>query len=198
MAKAPPDARTRILRAALDVAAADGIAALTNRRVAAKASVSLGSLTYHFPNQEELLRGALNLQVDDEVARLEAIADDFRARRPTPGELAREIQGLAARSADRPELLAEFELYLHSARDPALQSASARCFAAYEKIATAALAAFAVSRPDRHATAVVALMLGFGLMQLGSGRHDAAGLVEGLRAIVQGAQAGGKRIERAQ
>ena len=67
-----PETRERILRATLALLAEEGTAALSNRRIAAAADVSLGSLTYHFPSQASLLREALLLYVGEEVARLEA------------------------------------------------------------------------------------------------------------------------------
>lgn len=183
------DVRTRILRAAFDLIGAEGMGALTNRRIAAAAGISLGSLTYHFPSQDELLRASLALYVGEEVQRLEAIAAELRARRPGTRELGAEIRELASRTPDRPELIAELELHLHAARDPAVRSASRESFEAYEKVAAAALTAFGVPDPERHAVAVVALMMGVGIRQLGTGSRDPAGLVEGLWTIVLGARA---------
>lgn len=166
----------------------EGIAALSNRRIAAEAGVALGSLTYHFPSQAVLLRESLGLYVEEEVERLEAIAAEVRAARPDLERVAAEVQRLAADSAARPEQLAELELHLHAARDPDLQEASRRCFAAYEDVAIAALEALDVPDPARHAGAVVALMTGMSVQRQGTGRHDAAGLGDALLTIVRGAQ----------
>ncbi|GFN03069.1 hypothetical protein Smic_16250 [Streptomyces microflavus] len=54
-----PERRTRIIDAALRVIAADGIAGLSHRTVAAEADVPLGSTTYHFGSLDELLTAAL-------------------------------------------------------------------------------------------------------------------------------------------
>lgn len=189
-----PETRERILRAALELIGREGIAAVSNRRLAQAAGVSLGSLTYHFPSQATLLRESLFLYVGEEVARLEAIAARFRARRPHPSteEVAAEVQRIAASSTDRPEQVAELELHLRASRDPALQDASRRCFAAYEGVAAAALEAFGVPDAPRHAQAVVALMTGMGLQRLGGGAHDASGVAGALLTIVRGALAEGK------
>lgn len=181
--------RRRILRATFELIGREGIAALSNRRIAAEAGVSLGSLTYHFSSQTELLRESLGLYVEEEVARLQTIAADLRARRPSREQIAAEVQQIAAASADRPERIAELELHLHAARDPALQDASRRCFAAYEGVAAAALAGLRVPDPARHARAVVALMTGMSIQRQGTGHNDAVGLVEALRTIVRGARA---------
>jgi AcrR family transcriptional regulator len=192
-----PETRERILRAALELIGREGIAAVSNRRLAQAAGVSLGSLTYHFPSQATLLRESLFLYVGEEVARLEAIAAGFRARRPHPSteEVAAEVQRIAAGSADRPEQVAELELHLRASRDPALQDASRRCFAAYEGVAAAALEAFGVPDASRHARAVVALMTGMGLQRLGAGVHDASGVADALLTIVRGALAEGKAAD---
>ncbi len=189
-----PDTRLRILRTTLELIGREGIAALSNRRIAAEAGVSLGSLTYHFPSQDSLLRESLLLYVGEEVARLEAIAAGLRARRPHPssGEIAAEVQRVVAESADRPEQIAELELHLQAARDPELQEASRRCFAAYQGLAAAALEALGVPDATRHARAVVALMYGMGLQRLGTGRLDADGVTDALFTIVRGAIAEGK------
>jgi DNA-binding transcriptional regulator YbjK len=181
-------AREHILRATFELIGREGIVALSNRRIAAEAGVALGSLTYHFPSQAELLRESLGLYVEEEVARLEAIAAELRAGCPSPEQVAAEVQRLAAETADRSEQLAELELHLHAARDPALHEASRRCFAAYEEVAAAALEALDVPDPARHARAIVALMTGMSVQRQGTGRHDAAGLADALLTIVRGAR----------
>lgn len=156
------------------------------------AGVSLGSLTYHFPSQALLLRECLLLYVGEEVARLEAVADGLRNRDPRPslGEVAAEVQRFAAESADRPEqAAAELELHLRASREPELQEASRRCFAAYEGVASAALEALGVAEPVRHAHTVVALTTGLSIQRLGTGENDAAGTVSALMTILRGAYA---------
>ena len=131
--------------------------------------------------------------MEEEVDRLEKIAEGLRSRRPPPsrGEIAAEVQRIASQSVDRPEQLAELELHLRVSRDPALQDASRRCFAAYEALAVAALEALGVPDASRHAATVVALLTGMGVQRLGSGGHDAAGTAAALSTIVRGALAEG-------
>lgn len=183
---AASDTRERILRITLELIGREGIGAITNRRVAAAAGVSLGSLTYHFSSQVELLRDSLLLFVGEEVVRLEGIAADLRRRRPSVEQVADEVEQIVGESSNLQQL-AEAELHLRAARDPALQDASRRCFEAYEGVAEAALEMLSVPEADRHARAIVALMYGFALRRLGSGEEDSAGLAEALLAIVRGA-----------
>jgi AcrR family transcriptional regulator len=186
-AKATSSARDRILDAVIEVIAERGIGSVSNRRVAAVASVSLGSLTYHFPSQEQLLREALRRYVGAEIGRIELAAEGIRDRDLGPEQLGAEIERLTALAAGGPGLLAELELHLYAARDPELQEASAECFEAYERLAEAAMRALGVPEPERHRAHVVNLMMGTGLKQIGTGRHDGDGLGDALQTIAQGA-----------
>jgi len=182
-----PDTRERILRTTLRLIGEHGIGEVSNRAIAAAAGVSLGSLTYHFPSQSQLLREALLLYVGEEVSRLRAIAAQLRASQPTLEQAAREVQRIVEGSTDRLEQVAELELHLHASRDPELHDASRRCFAAYEDLAAAVLEALHVPDPARHARTVVALMCGLGLRRLGTGSRDASGTADALLTIVRGA-----------
>jgi DNA-binding transcriptional regulator YbjK len=189
------DTRARILHATLRVIAVGGIGAVSNRRVAAEAGVALGSLTYHFRSQTDLLRDSLLLYAEEEVARLEALAAELRtgtdaAGGPSAEQAAAVVEQVAARDAGRPEEIAELELHLHASRDPELHDASRRCFAAYEEFAAAALAALGVPEPARHARTVVALLCGLGVRRLGTGEHHAAGTADALLTVVRGAVGG--------
>jgi DNA-binding transcriptional regulator YbjK len=183
---AGPGVRERILRATLELIAADGVGAVTNRRVAATAGVSLGSLTYHFATQTQLLHESLLLYVEEETARREAIARDLATREPSVEEVAREIERMAAAAADIPNQIAELELHLHAARDPELREASRRCFEAHEQIAAAALRALDVPASELSAATVVALMTGLAVRRLAGGGHDAHGTSEALLLLVRG------------
>src|SRR5262249_3328991 len=138
------DTRERILRTTLDLIGREGIAAVTNRRVAEAAEVSLGSLTYHFDSQLDLLRESLMLMRGEEVTRLEGIAAELRRARPGIEQVALEVERVARESPRRIQELAEIELHLQAARDRKLSDASRRCFVAYEEVAVAALEALQV------------------------------------------------------
>jgi TetR/AcrR family transcriptional regulator, regulator of biofilm formation and stress response len=181
------DTRERILRATLRLIGEEGIGAISNRRIAAASQVALGSLTYHFPSQTRLLREALLLYVHEEVERMRQIAAELRLTGPSAASAAAEVERIVARSSSRLEEIAELELHLQASRDPELQDASERCFAAYEELAAAALGSLGVPDPQRHARAVVAVMCGLGVRRLGSGRGDAEGTADALLTIVAGA-----------
>ncbi len=56
-----PERRERIMRATLDVIAEQGTQGVTHRRVAARADVPLGSMTYHFAGMDDLLQHSFSL-----------------------------------------------------------------------------------------------------------------------------------------
>jgi TetR/AcrR family transcriptional regulator, regulator of biofilm formation and stress response len=183
-----PGARERILRATLALIADGGIAAVTNRRVASSAAVSLGSLTYHFDSQTQLLRESLLLYVEEETTRRQQVARDLAREEPGVERVAEAVAQLAAMPADVPRQIAELELHLHAARDPQLREASQRCFAAHEQIATAALTAVGIPNSELHAATVVALMTGLAVRRLAAGGGHAEETSEALLALVRGLQ----------
>jgi AcrR family transcriptional regulator len=180
--------RERILRATLELIAEGGVAGVTNRRVAASAGVSLGSLTYHFTSQTQLLRESLLLYVEEETTRRERIALDLAGEKPGVEQVAEAIERLVAIPSDIPRQIAELELHLHAARDPELREASQRCFDAHEQIAAAALSSLGLPDAELHAPIVVALMTGLAVRRLAGGGRDAQGTSEALLALVRGLQ----------
>lgn len=113
-----PGRRDRIIDACIDVIADSGVDGTSHRRVAERAGVPLGSMTYHFSGRDELLREAF--------ARFTgAMADRFVARldRVEPGDR----EGGVAAVVDiilrevfpnRRSLVLTHELYTLAARDP--------------------------------------------------------------------------------
>src|SRR4051812_11736419 len=74
-AQASARVREAIIVAAVRVVAREGVAAVTHRRIADEAGVSLSSTTWHFATKAEILEGALQWTAAAEVARIAAIAD---------------------------------------------------------------------------------------------------------------------------
>jgi len=178
--------RERMLRATLKLIADGGVAAVTNRRVASTAGVSLGSLTYHFASQAQLLRESLLLHVEEETARRKRIARELAEENPGVQQAAEAVERLVAVPSEIPQQIAELELHLQAARDPELREASQRCFEAHEQIASAALGALGIRDGKRHAPAVVALMTGLAVRRLAAGGEDAQGTADALLSLVSG------------
>jgi AcrR family transcriptional regulator len=182
---APETARDRILRATLRLIGEQGIGAVTNRAVARAAGVSLGSLTYHFPSQPDLLRESLSRFVDEDTRRITAHVDRLGAI--DADQAAEEVEKAVIAFADGPEQIAGLELHLHATRDPAVREAVARSVAAYDGLAAAVLTALGIPEAERHAPAVVALLYGLAVRRLSTGDLSGSGTADAIRLLLYGA-----------
>ncbi|MFC7450711.1 TetR/AcrR family transcriptional regulator [Rhodococcus daqingensis] len=161
--------RERILAAVLHIIGTDGIAAVTNRRIAAQAEVSLGSITYHFPSQTDLLRDALLGFVTDETARLTDLAEQYRDKGLSLQDAAALTEQVVRDLAFDAERMAPFELYIQAGRDPALRAAADQCFAAYDTLTVTILEALGVPNAATVAPPMVATIAGLQLRRLATG-----------------------------
>ncbi|MGW7367841.1 TetR/AcrR family transcriptional regulator [Streptomyces sp. NPDC054841] len=181
-----PPTRRRIIGAVLRIIGQDGIAAVTNRRIAKEAGVSLGSVTYHFTSQHELLRESLLHFVREETRRLTELADAGEA----DGVDLDGAAALAGQVADGTvfdsEHIAPFELYIQAGRDERLREAAAECFTAYDRLAAQILTALGVPDAERLAATTVALVTGLQLRRLATG-SPAEDLADALLLLVRGA-----------
>ena len=159
--------RERILGATLAVIGRSGIGAVTHRSVAEEAGVPLGSLTYWFGTKDDLLREALRRFVADEAARLRGIADELEAG-ADPALIAERYAAVLEGNTG-PEQIAQFELYLEAARNPALRDIAQESFRAYEEVAVAALRAAGIEDAEVMAPLFVSLADGLGLRRTASG-----------------------------
>ncbi|MFG3254862.1 TetR/AcrR family transcriptional regulator [Streptomyces sp. NPDC048172] len=111
-----PKRRDRIIDAALDLIAEEGLARVSHRRIAARAGVPLGSMTYHFGGIDELVREAFRRFTDHMVAvfdaHLAAPADRDEAR-----EAVADLVHLMSEGSQRDLVLTQ-ELYTLAARQP--------------------------------------------------------------------------------
>ncbi|MGW8378526.1 TetR family transcriptional regulator [Streptomyces sp. ODS28] len=166
---APSAARARIVEAVLRIIGEDGVAGVTNRRIAREAGVSLGSVTYHFATQHELLRESLLQFVSEETRRFTELAEESTAEGigvDGAAELAGQVAGGTAFDSRH---IAPFELYVQAGRDERLRAAAGECFAAYDRVAERVLSGLGVPDAERLAPAVVALVFGQQLRRLATG-----------------------------
>jgi DNA-binding transcriptional regulator YbjK len=178
-----PSVRERIVQAVLRIVGQDGVAAVTNRRIASEAGVSLGSVTYHFATQQDLLRESLRFFVEAETRRFTGLAAQLCRAPMTLAEAGEVVRETAASTLFDNEHIAPFELYILAGRDPELRDAAAECFAAYDELAASVLGTLAVPDAERLAAPTVALVLGQQLRRLATGA-DADDLVEALLVLV--------------
>ncbi|MCT2591521.1 TetR family transcriptional regulator [Streptomyces sp. N2-109] len=111
-----PQRRERILAATLDLVAEEGVAGVSHRKIAARAGVPLGSMTYHFSGIDQLLREAFRRFTDHLVELfdtcLSAPADRDQARAAV-ADLIHTLSG-----GSRRDLVLTQELYTLAARQP--------------------------------------------------------------------------------
>ncbi|TXS57528.1 TetR/AcrR family transcriptional regulator [Streptomyces sp. t39] len=176
--------RQRIIEAVLHLIRRDGVAAVTNRLIAEEAGVSLGSVTYHFATQHELLREALLHFARDESRRFTALSEEYTGADTTGGEVltGRGGDGAAPACGD----IATFALYVEAGRDERLRPAAAEAFTAYDRLAARILAGLGVPDPEPHAAAAVALVMGLHLRRLATGSPEEA-LVDAVLLLARGA-----------
>lgn len=183
----PAGTRQSIIDALLRIIARDGIAGVTNRRIAKEADVSLGSVTYHFETQHDLLREGLLYFVAAETRRFTRLADSCQAQEIDVDVAAATVGQLAGGESAGSTDLAPFEMYVQAGRDERLRAAATECFAVYDLLATRVLAGLGVPDAERLAGTVVALVLGLRLRGLATG-SPVEELADGLMLVIRGAR----------
>lgn len=111
-----PERRARIIEAALELIAEEGVAGTSHRKVATRADVPLGSMTYHFASMDELLREAFS-RFSSQVSarfehRLDGVRDVEQARQAVADIVHVDV------FATREDLVLTHELYALAARHP--------------------------------------------------------------------------------
>jgi DNA-binding transcriptional regulator YbjK len=81
-AEASEQVRDAIVAATVEIVARDGVAAVTHRRVADRAGVSLSSTTWHFASKEDILEAALRWTAQREIERVGEMAERIAASSP--------------------------------------------------------------------------------------------------------------------
>ncbi|POH59028.1 TetR family transcriptional regulator [Arthrobacter glacialis] len=111
-----PDRRANISAAALDVVAKHGVAGATYRKIAERAGVSLGSLTYHFESLDELLGEAFttlaNRTANGFDAAMAEVGDEAAARDAVVSLITGELLN------DSRTMVLSYELYALATRRP--------------------------------------------------------------------------------
>jgi DNA-binding transcriptional regulator YbjK len=181
--------RDRILRAVLVLIAENGIGALSHRQIAGEAGVSLGTLSYHFPDRVGLLRESLRLFASEEVARIETVGLGLRSGEHGLDDLGGLVVQAMAGAADVAQVVAQFELYLHVTRDADLREAVTECQRAYDALAEEALRLIGVHDPAGIAPLVVSMVDGLALRRVLTGEENSAMLTRAFLLIASGAQA---------
>ena len=157
--------RQLILRSTMEVIAAEGLDAVTHRRVAEVADISFGSITYWFETRRSLIDAAFRSYLDH----LSSLIDDLEGELTvdSPEGLRDLLVALDARLFQEPGLvLGGYELILAAARDHELAAA----FVAWERLVLGRLAealeTLGASRPFESGRTLLQLIRGNGLDRL--------------------------------
>lgn len=179
--------RLHLLDAAVRLIGRGGIAAVDHRAIAAEAGVPLGSTTYYFASKDEMVSEALAHVADREAARIGAALEggllDTGAD-ALPERLADALIEIWA--GDLVVLLAQYELYLESARRSDLRPAAERWNRAYRDLLFRALDQLGAENPERRARLLCAGLDGLLLDHVATGtdaRALRADLVDLIRRI---------------
>lgn len=185
----PAETRLRIIEAVLRIIGEDGVAGVTNRRIAGEAGVSLGSVTYHFATQQDLLKASLLHFVTEETRHFCELAERAETERADFRQVVDLVGRVAHTAPVEGEDITPYELYLHAGRVPELHGAAAECFAAYDRLAASALTALGVPDAEKVAGVAVGLVMGLRLRALATG-SDVENLVDVLLMLARGAEKG--------
>ncbi|MFI2427495.1 TetR/AcrR family transcriptional regulator [Streptomyces sp. NPDC018955] len=119
-----PHRRERILAAALDLIAEEGVAGVSHRKIAARAQVPLGSMTYHFTGIDDLLLEAFTGYADQVVT----LFEHHLTGAGTPDEAREAVTDLIHTLSEgaRRDLVLTQELYTLAARHEPYRALCAR------------------------------------------------------------------------
>ena len=157
--------RELIVRATIELISEGGPKAVTHRAVSARAGLPPASAGYYFKTVDDLVDAALRQFAEHRVQELTALFDDAVEGAAGLPEIAERIATALVRSATR-EGLAQYEVYLEAARNPALRDAVDSSMARFEEMAAARLQALGIRSPRQSAKAFVAVADGFALHRL--------------------------------
>jgi len=177
--------RDELVRAAVALLAEGGVRAITHRAVATRAGLPLAATTYYFQSIQDLTEEALRVHVEDRIKGLQELAASAAIGSASVDEVAeRFVNALLAR--DQAGTIAQFEVYLEAARNPAFQQTVADALDAFEDLARATLETLGASQPAHAAAAFVVVINGFALNSLARPRPieiECAALLDALRAL---------------
>lgn len=156
--------REKLLQATVEVAAKVGISGVTHRAVTEQAGLPLATVSYFFDSIDALIEEALRARNRADARERIALADALADAHTTPDGIARAFAADLTRRF--PETLALYEIFLHSARNPAFRDAVREALAAYRQAATAGARAAGSPDPETAAPALVALAHGLALHEL--------------------------------
>src|SRR5580698_1363770 len=144
--------RAALVQAAVALLAEGGVRAITHRAVASRAGVPLASTTYYFESIQQITEEALRVHVSARISELQVLAVEAASGSGSADEVAEHfVEALLAR--DSAATIAQFEVYLEAARNPAFRQSVEEALGAFEELAFVTLSALGARRPAQAAAA---------------------------------------------
>jgi len=182
-AEASERVREAIVAATVRVVAREGVAAVTHRRVAAEAGVSLSSTTWHFADKGDILIAALHWTAGREVARISAIADRLGGDEFDPAAWAEELADWLVEqvSDERDVAVALYRLQIELLGRPEARQVHDEWDASLRTLGERVLTSSGTITPDLDTRLVVAVLDGLRLGALIADDGDIAWLRPAVR-----------------
>jgi TetR/AcrR family transcriptional regulator, regulator of biofilm formation and stress response len=166
--------REAIVAAAVHIVAREGVAAVTHRRLAAEAGVSLSSTTWHFATKGDILEAALRWTATREVARIADIADRLGGAEFDPAAWAEELSDwlLEQVSGERDVAVALYRLQIELLGSPGAREVHREWGRGLRALGDRALAHSETLTPELDIRLVVAALDGLRLSVLSAGEGE--------------------------
>jgi DNA-binding transcriptional regulator YbjK len=181
-AEASQRVRDAIVAATVTIVASDGVAAVTHRRVAVEAGVSLSSTTWHFAAKTDILEAAHEWTARHEVARIAEIASRLGDAEFDPSAWADELADwlVGQVTEERDIAVALYRLQIELLGGPGARAVHREWGRGLRALGEGVLEHSATTTPDVDIRLVVAALDGLRLSVILSGEET-----EWLRAAVR-------------
>ena len=181
-AEASKRVREAIVVATVRIVAREGVAAVTHRRVAKEAGVSLSSTTWHFATKGDILEAALHHTAEREVARIAEIADRRGDADFDPAAWAQELGDwlIGQVTAERDVAIALYRLQVELLGSPGALAVHREWGRGLRAVGDRVLERSNTATPELDVRLAIAALDGLRMSVLNSGDED----VEWLRAAV--------------
>ncbi|HEY6695416.1 MAG TPA: TetR family transcriptional regulator [Solirubrobacteraceae bacterium] len=173
-AEASERVRDAIVAATVRIVAREGVAAVTHRRLAAEAGVSLSSTTWHFAAKTDILEAALAWTARREVARIGEIADRLGGAAFNAAAWAEELADwlLEQVTGEREIAVALYRLQIELLGSPRAREVHREWGRGLRALGDRVLEQSDTLTPELDVRLVVAALDGLRLSVLSAGEHD--------------------------
>jgi DNA-binding transcriptional regulator YbjK len=173
-AQASKRVRDAIVAAAVGIVAREGVPAVTHRRLAAEAGVSLSSTTWHFAAKADILEAALQWTAEREVTRIAEIAERLGGVDFDASAWAEELADwlLEQVTAEREIAVALYRLQIELLGSPRAREVHREWGRGLRAVGDRVLERSATATPDLDIRLVVAALDGLRLSVLSAGEQD--------------------------